>query len=142
VLPGPDILAHCAANSSAAAFAAWIARDDAHAILAEHPAGAAPVGYALLTPPDFPLAPEPGDRELRRIYALGITRGTGLGAALMADALAAARAGGGRRLLLGVRTANARARAFYERQGFAVAGERRFLVGDTWNDDLVYARAL
>ena len=41
---------------------------------------------------------------------------------------------------LGVLGTNARACTFYERQGFVVAGERRFLVGDTWHDDLVYAR--
>ena len=57
--------------------------------------------------------------------------GSGLGAELMERALNDARAMGKRRVLLGVYGGNARARAFYERQGFAVAGERRFLVGET-----------
>ena len=36
----------------------------------------------------------------------------------------------------------ARARAFYERQGFTVAGARQFLVGETLHDDAIYARAI
>ena len=31
---------------------------------------------------------------------------------------------------------------FYEKHGFAVIGERRFLVGATWHDDRVYGRAV
>lgn len=141
-LSGPDILAHCALNSSAAKFAAWIADPACAAVLAEHPDGAAPVGYALLTPPDLPPADRPDDLELRRIYAMSLTRGTGLGHALMAWAVADARRLGAKRLLLGVLGRNARARAFYEREGFRLAGERRFLVGETWHDDVVYARDL
>ena len=52
------------------------------------------------------------------------------------------RALGARRMWLGVFAGNARARAFYERQGFAVAAERRFKVGVTWCDDRIYARDL
>ena len=45
--------------------------------------------------------------------------------------------------LLVLRSADVeRARAFYERQGFVVAGDRRFLVGETWHDDAIYAREL
>jgi ribosomal protein S18 acetylase RimI-like enzyme len=58
----------------------------------------------------------------------------------MTQALADARAAGARRMLLGVFADNVRARAFYERQGFAVVAERRFKVGATWCDDRVYAR--
>jgi len=142
VLTGPDIVAHVAAKSAPAVFAAWIADPLSAVTLAEHPDGGAPVGYTVLTAPDLPVAMQPGDVELRRIYALSITRGTGLGAALMTRATADARASGHARLLLGVKATNNRARAFYERQGFALAGERRFLVGETWHDDVVYARAV
>jgi GNAT superfamily N-acetyltransferase len=110
--------------------------------IAEHASGAAPVGYSVLVPPDLPLELEAGDLELRRIYTLGITRGTGLGHALMARAIADARALAASRVLLGVYGGNARARAFYEREGFAVIGERRFLVGATWHDDVLYARSV
>lgn len=142
VLAGPDIVRHCAVNSAPAKFATW-ANDPASAVtLAEHPEGAAPMGYSVLTVPDLPIPPEPGDIELRRIYALSVTRGTGLGAALMACAIADAQALGMSRMLLGVLGRNRRARDFYERQGFALVGERRFLVGETWYDDVVYGRAI
>jgi len=139
---GADIVAHVANKSSPAAMAAWIADPAAVLTLAEHPQGHAPVGYTLLTPPDLPIAPGPQDIELRRIYALSITRGTGLGSAMMARAIADAKAKGFDRMLLGVLTTNRTARAFYERQGFTLVGERRFLVGATWNDDVVYARSI
>jgi ribosomal protein S18 acetylase RimI-like enzyme len=142
ILPGQDIVAHCTRNSSAAKFAGW-ADDPASVVtLAEHPEGAAPVGYTLLTTPDLPVAPLDGDLELRRIYALSITRGTGLGRRLMVQAIADTRALAKTRLLLGVLGTNRVARAFYEREGFTLVGERRFNVGAGWYDDVIYARAL
>ncbi|WP_394648585.1 GNAT family N-acetyltransferase [uncultured Sphingomonas sp.] len=141
VLDGADIFAHVTRNSSPAAFERYLA-DGAVATLAEARDGAAPLGYTLLTAPDLPVAPAPGDIELKRIYALFPTHGTGLGPALMAQAIADARDAGSRRLLLGVYGGNRRAQRFYEKQGFTVAGERRFQVGTTWHDDLIYARAL
>jgi len=142
ILTGPDIVAHVANKSSPSVMAAWIADPAAVLTLAEHPRGLAPVGYSLLTPPDLPIETGASDIELRRIYALSMTRGTGLGALLMAQAIGDARAMGRRRMLLGVLATNRIARAFYERQGFALAGERRFLVGATWHDDVVYARGI
>lgn len=142
VLPGGDIVAHCARNSSIEKFAGWAADDTCVVTIAEHPQGGAPVGYSLLTAPDLPVELLPGDIELRRIYALSLTRGTGLGHGLMARAFDDARALGGTRLLLGVLGTNDRARAFYEREGFALAGTRRFNVGSGWYDDVIYARAL
>ncbi|MBB3692641.1 GNAT family N-acetyltransferase [Sphingomonas sp. BK580] len=141
VLDGADIVTHVARNSSAAAFARYLAAG-ALATLAEVEPGAAPVGYTLLTPPDLPVAPLRGDIELKRIYALAPYHGTGLGAALIARALDDARASGCRRMLLGVYGGNRRAHRFYEKHGFAVVGERRFLVGATWHDDRVYGRTM
>ncbi len=60
----------------------------------------------------------------------------------MAQAIADARDLGSIRMLLGVFAGNHRARAFYERQGFAIVAERRFKVGATLHDDMVYARAI
>ena len=82
VLAGEDIVAHVTRNSSAAAFAEYLVAG-AIATLAEDASGAAPIGYTLLTMPDLPIAAEPGDIELKRIYALAPTWGSGLGAALM-----------------------------------------------------------
>ena len=141
ILDGADIIAHVTRNSSPAAFDAYLA-GGAIATLATAEAGDAPIGYTLLTAPDLPVAPEPGDVELKRIYALFPTHGTGLGPALMARAIDDARCAGHRRLLLGVYGGNRRAQRFYEKQGFVVAGTRRFLVGATWHDDLIYARAI
>lgn len=138
VLRGNDIVAHCLTNNAAAKFERWTTEDVV--VVAEHEEGTAPIGYIVLTTPDLPVDPDPGDLELKRIYALTATHGTGLGPALMARALSDAAAVGKRRVLLGVYGGNARARRFYEREGFAVVGERRFRVGDTWHDDLVYAR--
>ena len=142
ILPGEDIVAHCARKSSIEAFAAWTVDPSSVVMLATHPAGDAPVGYSLLTIPDLPLPPLDGDIELRRIYALSLTRGTGLGHRLMTQAIEDARSLGARRLLLGVLGSNMRAREFYEREGFVLAGERRFNVGAGWYDDVIYARVL
>jgi len=142
LLPGADIVDHCRRKSSVEAFEAWLGDPDVQLTIAEHPHGAAPVGYAVVTPPDLPIASRAGDVELRRIYTLAIARGTGLGHRLMAAALADARARGGTRLLLGVFKGNARACAFYEREGFTVAGERQFRVGSGTYDDLIYGRAI
>jgi ribosomal protein S18 acetylase RimI-like enzyme len=60
----------------------------------------------------------------------------------MSAAVEAARAAGAPRLLLGVYGGNARALAFYARQGFTEAGTRRFQVGANLYDDLVLARPL
>ncbi|MEH3048061.1 GNAT family N-acetyltransferase [Sphingomonas adhaesiva] len=141
VLEGADILAHVARNSSADAFARYM-EEGAMATLAEARAGGAPIGYTLLTVPDLPVAPQAGDIELKRIYVLAGAHGGGLGPALMARAVEDARAAGHERMLLGVYGENHRARRFYEKQGFALAGTRRFLVGATWHDDVIYALPL
>ncbi|GAA3714106.1 hypothetical protein GCM10022268_23570 [Sphingomonas cynarae] len=142
VLAATDIVAHLAAKSSPADFVRW--SDDPYSVvmLAEHPDGAAPVGYTVLTTPAEVGETISGDIELRRIYTLDLSRGTGLGTMLMAQAISDARALGANRMLLGVFAGNKRACTFYERQGFTVSEARRFKVGATWHDDLVYARSL
>lgn len=141
VLDADDIVAHVARNSSTETFTRYLGAG-AIATLAEADTGRAPLGYTLLTEPDLPVAPQDGDLELKRIYALHPTHGTGLGPALMAQAVSDARAVAAKRLLLGVYGGNRRAQRFYEKQGFEVIGTRQFLVGATLHDDLVYARAL
>ncbi|EZP49092.1 GNAT family N-acetyltransferase [Sphingomonas sp. RIT328] len=140
ILDGADIVAHVAKNSSVEAFRRWIADPASVVTLAEHPDGAAPVGYTMLTAPDLPIPAGPHDIELRRIYTLPVASGTGLGALLMARAVEDARALSATRMLLGVYGGNRRARLFYERQGFELAGRRQYQVGATLHDDVVYAR--
>lgn len=142
VLPGAAIVAHSARANSTDAFAAMLG-SGGRAWLGLAEPGDAPVGYALLMPPDIPGA-VPGDIELRRIYTLSRFHGTGLGPALMNAAIDAATAGAapGARLLLGVYTGNARARAFYTRHGFTQIATRQFDAGGTICDDVVLARPL
>ncbi|MEG3122521.1 GNAT family N-acetyltransferase [Sphingomonas sp. GB1N7] len=138
-LDGGDLLAHCLKNNTAEVFARWLGDTGCVVTVAEIEPGFAPLGYAVLTPPDFPIDLQPGDVELRRIYTLRQAHGSGIGAALMSRAKDDARAAGGKRLLLGVWEHNARARAFYERQGFRVIGSREFVVGSEVHVDPVYA---
>ena len=142
VLSGADIVAHCTMKNSIAAFETWLDDPATIVTLAEYEPGHAPIGYTVLTAPDFPIEPGPADIELRRIYLMKQAQGSGLGAALMARALEDAVAASRTRVLLSVWDQNTRARAFYERQGFKVIGTRQFMVGTTLHDDPVYARAV
>ncbi|WNO52505.1 GNAT family N-acetyltransferase [Stakelama saccharophila] len=142
ILDGSDIVAHCAANNAPLKFEAWFADPGSVITVAEAGEGGAPVGYTVLTSPDLPLETGPEDVELKRIYVLSRLHGSGVGRALMNRAFDDARKLGRRRVLLGVYGRNDRARAFYERHGFRLVGERRFLVGKTWHEDVVYARSL
>jgi ribosomal protein S18 acetylase RimI-like enzyme len=140
VLDGPAIVAHCLKEHSAAAYARYLA-GGAEAWLAEAEQGGAPIGFSLLAKADLPGGDPAVDLELKRIYSLARFHGTGLGAALMATAIAAA-TGRAERLLLGVYAGNDRALAFYGKQGFEQIGERRFRVGDRDYDDRILARSL
>ena len=142
VLPAADILSHCRTQHGEALYAEWLAKPGYRLWLAEMDEGGAPVGYAALTPPDLPVATGEGDVELKRIYLLNRFHGTGLGGRLMATALESAAQAGFTRMLLGVFGGNARAIAFYARQGYVEAGVRKFRVGANEYDDLVLARAL
>jgi ribosomal protein S18 acetylase RimI-like enzyme len=143
ILQGADIVAHCASANDPAAFRTWSNDVGSRVVLAEIASGAAPIGYSVLTTPDLPAVETLADDiELRRIYTLSRAHGTGLGPALMAQALVDARAMGRRRVLLGVYARNDRARAFYEKQGFAKVGERQYRVGASLCDDVIYALSL
>lgn len=139
VLPAADILVHCRTQHAETLYADWLARPDHHLWLAEAAEGLAPVGYAVLTPPDLPVATDAGDVELKRIYLLHRFHGAGHGAALLGAAVQAAASAGKRRMLLGVYGRNTRALGFYARQGFVQVGVRRFRVGANEYDDLVLA---
>ena len=60
--------------------------------------------------------------EIEQVYVAGDHRGAGVSPALMADAEAALRAAGVETAWLAVVAGNARARRFYEKQGWADAG--------------------
>jgi len=143
ILQGVDIVAHCATANDAGVYRGWADDSGIRVVVAEIANGGAPIGYSVLTSPDFPaVETQPDDIELRRIYTLSRAHGTGLGPALMAQALLDARAMGRKRVLLGVYAGNDRARAFYEKQGFEAVGTRQYQVGATLCDDVIYALTL
>lgn len=143
VLDGADILAHCEAQHAREHYATWLRRCPNFLWLAETKAGRAPIGYFGLDEPDLPVPdPRATDIELKRIYVLSRFHGSGLGAALMEQALLTARQCGRDRVLLGVYAHNERALAFYRRRGFTAVAQRRFTVGGNAYEDTVFALAL
>ena len=163
MLPGADIVAHCAKHHTVEAYAAYLGRPDTRIVLAEVFAGGAPVGYAMLAAPELPtFAVLPTDIELKRIYLfsrfrsaatpvvqgdaesgmLEPVRGLRTGQALMDAALEDARAMGRTRLLLGTHAGNLQAIGFYRKNGFREVGTRTFQVGTQVCSDLIFARAL
>ena len=142
-LPGQALLAHCAKLHRAEVYTEELARPKSRAWIAEVEPGAAPVGYALLTSPEFPPElVEAGDLELRRIYVLTRFHGGGAGKQLMDTAIASARAAGARHISLGLHAENHRAMAFYRRNGFVQVGNRRFKLGEVSFDDPVMRLSL
>ena len=159
MLPGVDIIAHCAKNHTADSYRAALTNPNTRITLAETAIGQTPVGYAMLTDPDLAgFALQPGDIELKRIYLLSRFRSrryapvldaTGqpqpdlsAGQALMNAAIADAESLGCKRLLLGTNENNQRACAFYRRNRFTEAGTRTFQVGSQRCCDLIFARPL
>jgi diamine N-acetyltransferase len=159
MIPGADIIAHCAKNHTADAYRAALIQPRTRITLAVTATGESPVGYAMLTEPDllnFPV--QPGDIELKRIYLFSRFRSRryapvldaagqpqpdlSAGQALMNAAIADAQSMSCRRLLLGTNENNQRAVAFYRRNGFTEAGTRTFQVGSQCCCDLIFARPL
>lgn len=84
--------------------------------------------------------PEP--IELGRFYVDRPWHGRGVAPALMQRAVEEASRRGGLTFWLGVFERNARARAFYEKQGFVDVGTQFFMVGTDRQRDRVMVRAL
>ena len=143
MLPGRSIVEHCRVNHDAEKYATYLSQPQCRAWVAETVAQAGPVGYAMVTKPDLPLPDlREDDLEVKRIYLLSRFHGGGTGRRLMQAAVTGAQAMGGRRLFLGVFAGNARAIAFYKKEGFRVVGERTFQMGFSVFDDLVLGRDL
>ena len=139
VLDGAAILEHCRKEHRASAYSATLAAG-ASSWLAETALGSAPIGFALMASSSLP-GTDPGgqDLELKRIYCLSRFHGSGVGKALLREAVQRARQLQARRLLLGVYAGNERAIAFYRKQGFAPIAKRLFKVRDRDYDDVVFA---
>jgi ribosomal protein S18 acetylase RimI-like enzyme len=142
MIPGADMLAHCGTRQSPGFFAAWL-EDPKNTIWLAETEVKSPVGYLVLTKATLPTEfPHPEDLEIQRIYVLSRFHRTGMGFALMNLAVAKAISRGANRLVLGVHSDNARALAFYQRQGFSIIDDRKFTVGSSIFCDHVLARPL
>ncbi|MCI4591383.1 GNAT family N-acetyltransferase [Sphingobium sp. BYY-5] len=140
--PGPALLTHIGVAHGAPYYEAALADPAQTILIGETPLGA-PVGYAMLTPPDLPVPTDAArDLEIKRIYLLAGWQGGGHGGALMVRVEEEARHRGAERLLLAVYLHNERAQRFYARHGFSHIGETTFMVGDVPFRDLIYARTL
>ena len=155
MLPGADIIAHCARHHTLEAYRHYLDHPDTRITLVT--AGdEAPVGYSMLCTPELPTFDVlPTDIELKRIYLFSrfrsapvedahghIREGLRPATAMLDAALEQARHLGRTRLLLGTHASNERAIAFYRRTGFAEAGTRTFQVGTQLCHDLIFARPL
>lgn len=139
-IPGERIREHLDQSFGEPAQAREIADPDAATLLAfRH---GALVAYAQLrrkAPPGVPLE---HPVELQRFYVDRPAQGRGVGGPLMAAAREAARSLGGRNLWLSVWERNARAIAFYGKEGFTLAGTAGFHVGAEQQTDLILVASL
>ena len=162
MLPGADIVAHCAKNHTVESYQTYLAHHDTRITLAEAVPLGAPVGYGMLTAPELPSFPvKSTDIELKRIYlfsrfrsaatpvlerasdnTLQVVPGLRPGQALMNAAIQNAREMGRQRLLLGTHAGNVQAIQFYRKNGFSEAGTRTFQVGTQICCDLIFAKQL
>ena len=140
--PGDAIVAHVDAYHSRDWYARMLADPANAAWILETDLGA-PIGYALLTPPELDCPIDASDRELKRIYLLGPWQSGGWGAKLLEAVETEARARGAGRLLLCVYSANLGAQRFYARRGYEDTGHRQnFMVGDVPFEDFIWAKSL
>jgi ribosomal protein S18 acetylase RimI-like enzyme len=101
------------------------------------------VGYAQLRDGPAPACVTgPGPIELLRFYVDRRWHGQGIAAALMDETVSRARRRGGRTLYLAVWERNARAIAFYRKQGFREVGSQPFRLGEDVQTDRVMMREL
>ncbi|NKY19794.1 GNAT family N-acetyltransferase [Tsukamurella spumae] len=146
-LPREHIAAFIAQHLGAAEFAAHIADPDHRVWVVDGAPGpdgtVRPVGYALVLHGDFAEGPESlrgaPSSYLSKLYVDPDHHGAGVARTLLD---AAALDAGREPLWLGVNNDNARAKRFYAKSGFVVAGTRTFTVGETtFVDDVLVLAA-
>ena len=103
----------------------------------------AAIGYAHVklgsAPPSLPIE---RPAELVRIYADRGWHGKGVGARLLETCVGAALDWGASAIWLGVWKENPRGIAFYQKNGFQIAGEQTFLLGSDPQHDWIMVRDL
>ncbi len=142
-----DQRAFLEAHLSVERFAAHVT-DPGRVVLVAATPDDALLGYTVL------VAGEPADEdaraavhirptvELSKCYVHPDHHGAGVATTLLRTSFDHGRALGGSGMWLGVNQHNARAQAFYAREGFAVVGVKHFLVGSRLEDDYVLERPL
>lgn len=146
--PPEAITAFLATTLSEPAFARYLADPARSLLVAESGPGAPFDGYTMLVAAD-PTDPDVAGAirirptvELSKIYVREGSHGRGTAAELLERSLDAARSAGALGMWLGTNEENLRAQRFYAKHGFAVVGTKRFKLGDRYEDDLVFERAL
>ena len=105
-------------------------------------AGGEAIGYALAGPCGLPhVEVTPACGELKRIYFRKDRQGGGLGKVLFAQVMDWLQSDGPRDVWIGVWSENHGALRFYERHGFAKAGEYGFKVGQTTDREFILRRS-
>jgi ribosomal protein S18 acetylase RimI-like enzyme len=127
-------------------FDAYLADPERQVIVVEQDGVAA--GYSMLVYADSEdtdvqsaLTVRPS-AELSKLYVLAGAHGAGVGAALMQASVDAAAQRGYAAVWLGVNRDNLRANRFYEKQGFAIVGEKKFALGGRLEEDYVRERVI
>lgn len=134
-----DLQAFLEDSHSIGAYARALANPD-HALWIAERDGLA-IGYAQAGPCGLPHADvQGGDGELKRLYLLRSAQNSGVGAALLAQALEWLERDGPRTLWISVWSENYGAQRFYARQGFEYAGEYAFIVGQQRDREFMYRR--
>ena len=97
--------------------------------------GANPEGFASVA------EEEPEKFKLHKIYVLPSTQGTGAGKFLLQAAENYVSGAGGKVLALNVNRYN-KAKSFYEKQGYAIVGEKDIPIGPYWMNDFILEKVL
>jgi len=139
--PGDALVDHTALEHSAGRYAGWLTRPDYAFWLIETPLGA-PIGYAMICPPELDITPDPQSLELKRIYTLPGWQSAGLGQKLIEAAIVEARERGATTLYLCVYQVNVNAQRFYARHGFEKVGQQQFMTGDVPFTDWILRKRL
>ena len=139
--PGEALVDHCASEHAVARYADWLVKPDYAFWLIETPLGA-PIGYAMLCPPELDITPDASALELKRIYALSGWQSAGLGQQLMEAVIEEARSRGAPSLYLCVYTVNVAAQRFYARFGFEKVGQQQFMTGNVPFTDWILRKPL
>jgi diamine N-acetyltransferase len=137
-----------ATRLSVPAFDAYLADAARILLVAERGPGQPLDGYTMLVlgePADADVAGSIRIRptvELSKIYVREGSHGRGTAGELLARSLDAAREREAAGMWLGTNQENERAQRFYVKHGFERVGVKRFRLGDRWEDDYVFERAL